>query len=254
MAIVMRFMNSGAASLPIPGRFAKSVFLFYGIELYLTSPLKQQLRNMSHSNQFGNRPTSEPYITTENTMPGIVSLLFYKTSTGKALSNLAETLLLGPSSLSSAERELIASYVSWLNKCDFCHTSHAAAAVCHDPSSAGFIETYKQDIGSMQVSDKLKALLNIAGKVQKSGREVQPEDISAARKTGATDEEIHDTVLIAAAFCMYNRYVDGLNTPLPESRDEYKEMGERMRKGYSLPPFFIRWFIKRSERKKVLAA
>jgi uncharacterized peroxidase-related enzyme len=208
---------------------------------------------MSHSNQFGERPSSTPYIKTENTMPGIVSLLFYKTSTGKALSNLAETLLLGPSSLSSADRELIASYVSWLNQCDFCHTSHAAAAMCHHPSSAEKIESYKKDIGSMEVSDKMKALLHIAGKVQKSGREVHPDDIAAARKTGATDDELHDTVLIAAAFCMFNRYVDGLNTPLPESRDEYKEMGERMRKGYSLPPFFIRWFIRRSERKKVLA-
>ncbi|MFN8715221.1 MAG: carboxymuconolactone decarboxylase family protein [Bacteroidota bacterium] len=209
---------------------------------------------MSHSNQFGERTSSTPYIKTENTMPGIVSLLFYKPSTGKALSNLAETLLLGPSTLSSADRELIASYVSWLNKCDFCHTSHSAAAICHNPSTAGFIEAYKQDIGSMQVSEKLKSLLNIAGKVQKSGREVQPDDIAAARKTGATDEEIHDAILVASAFCMFNRYVDGLNTPLPESRDEYKEMGERMRKGYSLPPFFIRWIIRRSERKKVLAS
>lgn len=208
---------------------------------------------MSHQNQFGERPSTTPYIKTENTMPGIVSLLFYKTSTGKALSNLAETLLLGPSTLSSADRELIASYVSWLNRCDFCHTSHSAAAICHSASAEQLIEIYKSDIGAMPVSDKLKTLLQIAGKVQKSGREVNPEDIAAAKSKGATDEEIHDTVLIAAAFCMFNRYVDGLNTPLPKSRDEYKEMGQRMQKGYRLPPFFIRWIIKRSERKKALA-
>ncbi|MCU0434677.1 MAG: carboxymuconolactone decarboxylase family protein [Bacteroidia bacterium] len=207
----------------------------------------------SHSNQFGERSSSVPYVNTANTMPGIVSLLFYKTSTGKALSNLAETLLLGPSPLSSAERELIASYVSWLNRCDFCHTSHSAAAVCHSEGNSAFIEAYKKDPESMDVSPKLKALLQIAARVQQSGRDVQPGDIENARKAGAVDEEIHDTVLIAAAFCMYNRYVDGLNTPLPESRDEYKEMGQRMSKGYKLPPFFIRWFIRRSERKKVLA-
>lgn len=207
---------------------------------------------MSHTNQFGERASSTPYISTENTMPGIVSLLFYKTSTGAALSKLADTLLVGESPLSSAERELIASYVSWLNRCDFCHTSHSAAAICHNASSAGLIEAYKQDVNSVPVSEKMKALLHIAGKVQKSGREVQPEDIAAARKAGAIDEEIHDAVLVASAFCMFNRYVDGLNTPLPESRDDYQEMAERMRKGYSLPPFFIRWFIRRSERKKVL--
>ncbi|MCA6363321.1 MAG: carboxymuconolactone decarboxylase family protein [Bacteroidetes bacterium] len=208
---------------------------------------------MSHSNQFGARTSATPYILTENTMPGIVSLLFYKTSTGKALSNLAETLLLGPSPLSSADREFIASYVSWLNRCDFCHTSHSAAAVCHSAENSTHIEAYKKDPEQMQISTKLKALLKIAAQVQQSGRNVEPEHIENARKAGATDEELHDTVLIAAAFCMYNRYVDGLNTPLPESRDEYKEMGERMRKGYKLPPFFIRWFIRRSERKKALA-
>jgi len=58
--------------------------------------------------------------------------------------------------------------------------------------------------------------LQIAGKVQQSGKTVTPDDIDNARDHGATDKDIHDTVLIAAAFCMFNRYVDGLasNTPI----------------------------------------
>jgi alkylhydroperoxidase family enzyme len=77
------------------------------------------------------------------------------------------------------------------------------------------VQTVKTDWGNADVSPKLKALLNIAGKVQEGGKRVTAEDVAAARVQGATDREIHDTVLIAAMFCMCNRYVDGLGTWAP---------------------------------------
>jgi hypothetical protein len=62
---------------------------------------------------------------------------------------------------------------------------------------------------------------------------VTADDVGRARKLGATDREIHDTVLIAAAFCMFNRYVDGLGTWQPIDPQAYREMGQRMaRVGY----------------------
>jgi hypothetical protein len=67
--------------------------------------------------------------------------------------------------------------------------------------------------------------LGIAGKVQKGGKQVTESDVAAARKEGATDKEIHDTVLIAASFCMFNRYVDGLGTWFPEDAAWYRERG-----------------------------
>lgn len=190
------------------------------------------------------------YINTNIPQPGIVSLLYYKASTGKALSNLAHTLLKGPSSLTSAERELIASHVSYLNNCEFCHLSHSASANEYLGDNGKTVQCIIDDIETAPVSPKMKALLRIAGKVQQSGRAVTPDLIDAAKKQGATDEEIHDAVLVAAAFCMYNRYVDGLNTALPESRDEYKEMGERLsQKGYKYAPFFLINFVRRMMRK-----
>jgi len=193
------------------------------------------------------------HINTGNGHPGIVSLLFYKTPSGRALSTLAHTILKGPSPLSSGERETIASYVSWLNECEFCHKSHAAAMVCHLDNGPEIIEQYKQDVSKAPISEKMKALLRIAGKVQKGGKQVTDEDVQLARKAGANDEEIHDAVLVAAAFCMYNRYVDGLNTPLPEEPEkEYPEMGKRLAgMGYKYPPFFIRWLIRRQDKKKM---
>ena len=83
---------------------------------------------------------------------------------------------------------------------------------------------------------ELKALLAIAGKEQADARTVSDEDVALARSFGAVDRDIHDTVLIAASFCMFNRYVDGLATLTPEDPREYAAMGERMAtKGYVLP-------------------
>lgn len=168
-------------------------------------------------------------------VPGIRSLVMFRPETGKPLYDLAQVLLRGESPLSEADRELIAAYVSHRNDCMFCMESHAAAARCLYGDQKNTVDDVLKDMQRSNVSDKLKALLHIAGKVQILGREVTPQDIEAARKLGADDREIHDTVLIAASFSMYNRYVDGLNSLTPTDPKEYEEMGKRMAKGYTVP-------------------
>lgn len=166
-------------------------------------------------------------------LPGIVGLLDYRPEIATPLLLLAETLLRGPSSLSSGEREIIASSVSYWNECHFCHTSHGAAAAAHLDSDMSLIDEIKVELPNVELSKKFRALLEIARQVQKGGKNVTSSYIENARSMGATDLEIHDTVLIAAAFCMYNRYVDGLGTWAPVPNEAYKEMGERMAKiGY----------------------
>jgi uncharacterized peroxidase-related enzyme len=130
---------------------------------------------------------------------------------------------------------LIAAYVSHRNNCIFCANSHAAAARCLYGDKKYLVDEVLKDMQHAPVSDKLKSLLHIAGKVQILGKEVSPEDIAAARELGADDREIHDTVLIAAAFSMYNRYVDGLATFTPKDDTLYEEMGKRMANGYVFP-------------------
>ena len=176
------------------------------------------------------------YIKVPESVPGIRSLAQFRPETGKHLYDLVQILLRGQSPLTEAERELIAAYVSYRNDCMFCMSSHAAAARCLYGDEKAFVDEVLKDMEHSNVSDKLKALLNIAGKVQILGREVMPADIEEARKHGADDREIHDTVLIAATFSMFNRYVDGLSTLTPSNPEEYKAMGERMAtKGYVLP-------------------
>ncbi|SMO80716.1 carboxymuconolactone decarboxylase family protein [Fodinibius sediminis] len=168
------------------------------------------------------------HIDLKNDQPGIVGLFHFNPETSRPLCELAETLLRGPSPLSSGEREIIASYVSYQNKCHFCHTSHGASAAHHFGGDLSLIDDIKNDFSRADISPKLRSLLGIAKKVHKSGREVTGDDIQQAKEAGASDQEIHDTVLIAAAFCMYNRYVDGLGTWAPEKDEAYDEMGKMM--------------------------
>src|SRR5687767_12353261 len=169
-----------------------------------------------------------PHIALPDGVPGIRSALQYRPETAKPLLELAETLLRAPNSLTSAEREMIAAFVSARNDCHFCHASHRAAAAHHQGGDYSVVDAVGADYASAPVSAKLKALLAIAGKVQEGGKHVTSADVERARAEGATDVEIHDTVLIASAFCMFNRYVDGLATWTPTDEGAYDQMGQRM--------------------------
>lgn len=179
------------------------------------------------------------HIALEQGVPGIVGAFQFRPETAKPMRELAEILLRGPNTLTSAEREAIAAYVSNNNECRFCQLSHSAAAAEHRGGSDAdyqWIEAVKANPESADVSPKLRALLRIAGKVREGGKSVTAADVAEAREQGATDVEIHDTVLIGAAFSMYNRYVDGLATWQPESMEAYKPMGKRMaNEGYARP-------------------
>jgi uncharacterized peroxidase-related enzyme len=178
-----------------------------------------------------------PHIDLAEGMPGIRALFAFRQDTAKVLCELANVLLHEPGTLSQADRELIATYVSSQNDCHYCQTAHGAIASAHLGGNDQLILDVKRDFENAAVSDKLKALLAIAGQVQKGGKHVQPEDIGRARSAGATDQEIHDTVLTAAAFCMYNRYVDGLATWAPSDPEAFRERAQRVAvRGYNHVP------------------
>ncbi|MFD0204823.1 MULTISPECIES: carboxymuconolactone decarboxylase family protein [Saccharothrix] len=170
----------------------------------------------------------------ETMLPGISGLLRFRPETAKPLNALAEALLRAPNSLPAGERELIAAYVSGLNECQFCRDSHSAFAAAQLDEGMTLVRQVRADLDTAPVSDKLRALLRIAAAVQESGRKVTTELVEAARAQGATDVEIHDTVLIAAAFCMFNRYVDGLGTVAPDDPSGYAASARRIvEQGYT---------------------
>jgi alkylhydroperoxidase family enzyme len=142
-----------------------------------------------------------PHITLNSTEPGIRGLLEYRPETGRPLTELAEVLLRGPGTLTRGERELIAAHVSALNECRYCSASHAAFAAAQLPGGMALVEQVRADATHAPVSAKLKALLTIA-----------------------------------AAFCMMNRYVDGLATFAPDDPAVYAAGAQHIvRDGYLLP-------------------
>lgn len=168
-----------------------------------------------------------PHIAVEEHLPGITGLLEYRKDTAQPIRELTQILLRGTSTLTEGERELIATVVSNGNKCKFCTAAHTAAAdlLLGESETAEMVKT---NIAAAPVSLKMKALLVIADKVRESGKLVTPVHIEKAKAEGATDLEIHDTVLIAALFCLYNRYVDGLGTALPADAGYFNVLADRL--------------------------
>lgn len=165
--------------------------------------------------------------------PGIVGLLQTFPDTGRCLVALAEHLLRRDTpGLSMGEREIIAGYVSRLGNCEFCDLSHSEVgeAMLGRP---GLVQAAVCNVETADLRPVMKALLPIAAKVQGDPKQVSNADVERARRAGASDQEIHDTVLIAAAFCMFNRYVDGLGTAVPADRSGYQEGVQRtIERGY----------------------
>jgi uncharacterized peroxidase-related enzyme len=181
-----------------------------------------------------------PHINLPKEYPGVRSLFMFSPETSVPLNGLVQILLHDPHpTLSSGERELIAAYVSGLNECKYCAAAHSAIAA-HHLKNRPLVDSVLDNLADASISDKMKALLRIAAKVQKSGKDVTAADVDAARKEGATDLEIHDTVLIAATFCMFNRYVDGLATWAPDDQAVYDRIGkQRAEEGYFTAPFKV---------------
>jgi uncharacterized peroxidase-related enzyme len=178
-----------------------------------------------------------PHIPIPEGLPGIRGLFTFRPETAKPLCELANVLLHAPGPLSPGERELIATFVSSRNDCHYCQTSHGAVAAVHLGGDEALVAEVKRDFEVAPISSKLKALLAIAAKVQEGGKSVRAEDVDRARAQGATDQEVHDTVLIAAAFCMFNRYVDGLATWAPQEPESYRARAAVLaEKGYTAIP------------------
>ncbi len=172
----------------------------------------------------------------EGSLTGIFSLLYYRKEMASPLVTFTETLLRGSSPISHAEREIIASYVSYLNNCYFCFACHGATAAALLGLGIEFLDEIKEKLPNQDITPRLRSLLNIAEAVQQGGNYVDEFLITSAKKRGVSEIDIHDVVLISSAFCMFNRYVEGLNVPYPLDKKSYIGIGKKLAKdGYHMP-------------------
>jgi uncharacterized peroxidase-related enzyme len=160
-----------------------------------------------------------PRIGLPEDLPGIVGLFSFKPATAVKLREIYQELLRGPGPLPFVDRERIAAHASRVDRCEYCFRSHEAVVRALE-AGAGDSSTVTDP-----EDPKLAALLQLAGAVALGGDQVTDEHVAAARQVGASDEEIHDTVLIAAAFCMASRYVNGLAAITPDDDAVYDAMG-----------------------------
>ncbi len=191
-----------------------------------------------------------PFIQLNNQFPGIEGLLLNKPATGKAICGFVQQALRGKSSLSTAEREMIAAYTSYLNHCEYCQNIHTeiASALLKDNGDA--MSCMIGNIGEASLSSKMKSLLQLAAKVQQGGMNVTEQDINNARIHGANDSDIHDAVMVAAMFCFINRYVDGLRTDRFVDKEDYQQPAKQLaRFGYHYPNFIAKFFMKKMLKK-----
>lgn len=183
---------------------------------------------------------------------GMRALGAYRPDVYAQLAALADNMLRTThpdSTLVPTEREMIATYVSSLNNCNYCMTVHGAAAAAHlengqaslvcEPAESVVnrlcIERDVDEKDGVYADSKLRPLLHIAGQVRESGQSVTSEAVAEAKKRGATDMDIHDTVLIAAMFSMFNRYVDGLTGEVSGNLYQLKEGGKVLaERGYAV--------------------
>jgi uncharacterized peroxidase-related enzyme len=176
--------------------------------------------------------------------PGITAAMALTPGLGIHLRGLADQVLVHDfpgATLRRAEREMIATAVSAGNDCFYCMDSHAAFATellerDGDTLRAPLLDELKAKSLS-SFDPKLRALLHVAGVVRHNPLELTAADVEVATSAGATDGDVQLAVLIASAFSMYNRLVDGLRAMTPPTTDPYADPARRIADhGYSGPP------------------
>lgn len=176
------------------------------------------------------RSMQEPIVGGLPEAPGILAAMMLTPGLGVHLRGLANELLVNDypgASISRGERETLAAAVSAANDCFFCMDSHAAfATAVLQRSGVGVADALFEGIkgGSFEgLGDKMRALVHISQVVRRDPLELTSADVAAARDAGATDGDVQLAVLIAAAFSMYNRMVDGFRARTAPTPDAYRE-------------------------------
>lgn len=190
------------------------------------------------------RAAQEPIVGGLPDVPGIGVAMRLTPGLGRHLRGLADEVLVNDypgATISRHEREMIATAVSAANDCFFCMDSHAAHARAVMELTGDLEQAPVLDVITTGSSDgldpKMQALLHIARTVRRAPLELTADDVAAATSAGASDGDVQLAILIAAAFSMYNRLVDGFRAKTPPVVGVYAERARQIAEhGYSAPP------------------
>ncbi len=198
---------------------------------------------MARDDERRRRAMEEPIVGGLPDAPGILAAIRLTPGLGVHLRGLADELLVNDfpgATISRPEREMLAAATSAANDCFYCMDSHGAFATAlleRDDATELVPLVDELKLGSSEgFGDKMRALLQISRTVRRDPLDLTAADVEAALATGATDADVQLAVLIAAAFSMYNRMVDGFRARTPPTAEAYRERaGEIAANGYSAP-------------------
>jgi uncharacterized peroxidase-related enzyme len=198
---------------------------------------------MARESERESRALEAPIVGSLPEVPGIGVAMRLTPELGLHLRGLADQVLVNPypgATITRAQREMLATAVSAANDCFFCMDSHAAHATALLERDGAADEVAKLDMlkvgESAGFDPKMQALLTIARTVRRDPRKLTRTDIDAATGAGATDGDVQLAVLIASAFSMYNRLVDGFRARTPANVDVYRDRASEIAEhGYSGP-------------------
>lgn len=127
----------------------------------------------------------------------------------RPLHEFAQQLMRGSSPFTEGERELLAAYVSRLNRCAFCEAAHTEVAVKYgyDPR---LIQQLDLDLADADIAERLKPVFRYARKLTLLPGQVDEADVTAIYKAGWDDTAVTHAALVCAFFSFMNRWVDGL--------------------------------------------
>jgi uncharacterized peroxidase-related enzyme len=176
--------------------------------------------------------------------PGIRAAIGLTPKLGTHLLGLADALLVDDypgATIERAEREMIAEAVSAANDCFFCmdsHGAHAGALLEKEGNAQALPLLDAIKVGEFDAfSPKMRALIKVARTVGRAPLELSSGDVAAALNAGASDADVQLAVVIAAAFSMYNRMVDGLRARTSPDIEVYRPRAAQIAEfGYSARP------------------
>jgi uncharacterized peroxidase-related enzyme len=159
----------------------------------------------------------------ENARPGLI--LKPHPESGALVMRLTEVLLRGPSTMTPAQRELIAAYTSAVNACEFCYGAHAATAEALGVDER-WLTRLIDDVDTAPVDDKLKPILRYVRRLTRHPSSVRQQDVDAIFAAGWDEDAFYHVVAICGLFNFYNRLIDGYG--VKSTPDYRKRVGERL--------------------------
>ena len=165
------------------------------------------------------------YFSYSKEFSGVADVFLRTPTVYRPLFDFIETVMVGPSELTKAEREIIAAHVSKLNGCAFCMEAHKATLVALDVPETT-VSTLEDGPDVNGISESLRQLLVFAEKLTRTPAAVRQDDVDALTRAGIAEQTVEDAINVVSLFNYVNRLVDAFG--VEGSPEYFKSVGRSL--------------------------